>query len=170
MAQLPSLAAILALSVVVNAKLVELWWNISYSNANPDGLFDRRVIGINGSWPPPPVHVTVNDTLRVHATNMLPVPSSLHHHGMFFNNVSYYDGAVGVTQCGIPTGFEYTYDVDVASFNQWGTYWVHAHSAGQYVDGLRAPFIIHRNEDFVTSHSGNSTSSLPPSSIHLIEI
>jgi iron transport multicopper oxidase len=29
-----------------------LWWNITYvENANPDGLFERRVIGVNGTWP-----------------------------------------------------------------------------------------------------------------------
>ena len=29
------------------------------------------------------------------------------------------------------------------SSGQLGTYWVHAHSLGQYTDGLRAPFILH---------------------------
>lgn len=36
---------------LVSAELHEVWWNITYTNANPDGLFDRQVIGINGSWP-----------------------------------------------------------------------------------------------------------------------
>lgn len=47
---------------------------------------------------PSPIEVTRNDTLRVHAFNGLDKPTSLHHHGMFFRNVSYFDGAVGVTQ------------------------------------------------------------------------
>jgi iron transport multicopper oxidase len=30
----------------------EIWWNITYvQNANPDGLFPRQVIGVNGTWP-----------------------------------------------------------------------------------------------------------------------
>lgn len=36
----------------VLAGVQELWWNITYvENANPDGLFERRVIGVNGTWP-----------------------------------------------------------------------------------------------------------------------
>lgn len=34
------------------AGLNEVWWNLTYvENANPDGLYERRVIGVNGSWP-----------------------------------------------------------------------------------------------------------------------
>jgi iron transport multicopper oxidase len=30
----------------------EIWWNITYvENASPDGLFERRVIGVNNTWP-----------------------------------------------------------------------------------------------------------------------
>ena len=43
------LAAVLAGSA--RAALVEHYWNISYTQANPDGLFERTVIGVNGSWP-----------------------------------------------------------------------------------------------------------------------
>lgn len=47
---------------------------------------------------PPPIEVNTTDTLRVHATNSLDRPTTLHHHGMFFNSTSWYDGATGVTQ------------------------------------------------------------------------
>lgn len=34
------------------AGVQELWWNITYvQNVNPDGLADRRVIGVNNTWP-----------------------------------------------------------------------------------------------------------------------
>lgn len=26
-------------------------WNITYTTANPDGLFERQVVGVNGKWP-----------------------------------------------------------------------------------------------------------------------
>jgi len=40
----------LATSVVAGVK--EIWWNITYvERANPDGLFERRVIGVNNTWP-----------------------------------------------------------------------------------------------------------------------
>lgn len=36
----------------VLAGVQEVWWNITYvENANPDGLFERRVVGVNGTWP-----------------------------------------------------------------------------------------------------------------------
>ncbi|KAH9470400.1 hypothetical protein Pst134EA_007660 [Puccinia striiformis f. sp. tritici] len=77
----------------------------------------------------------------MHAFNGLPdQPTTLHFHGMFFNGTNFYDGAMGVTQCGIPPGEEFVYHVDTTT--QVGTYWVHAHSLGQYVDGLRAPVVI----------------------------
>jgi hypothetical protein len=34
----------------------------------------------------------------VHATNSIDQPTTLHHHGMFFNSTSWMDGALGVTQ------------------------------------------------------------------------
>ena len=34
------------------AAVHEEWWNVTYvENMNPDGLFPRRVVGVNGSWP-----------------------------------------------------------------------------------------------------------------------
>jgi iron transport multicopper oxidase len=92
---------------------------------------------------PPPVEINYGDTLLVHATNKLDVNTAVHHHGMFFNATSWFDGAVGVTQCGIPPGQTFTYEIDTVSGNQTGTYWYHSHFAGQYADGMRAPLIIH---------------------------
>ena len=91
------LAAVLP---IASAATVELWWNISYvEGANPSGLAARRVIGVNGTWPPPPVTVTQNDTLIIHAFNGLgDTGTALHTHGIYFNGSSYYDGAVSVTQ------------------------------------------------------------------------
>jgi len=40
----------LATSVLAGIK--EIWWNITYvEGVNPDGLFERRVIGVNNTWP-----------------------------------------------------------------------------------------------------------------------
>ncbi|KAK7036555.1 ferroxidase fet3 [Paramarasmius palmivorus] len=131
-------------AVQVLAGVHEVWWNITYvEGVNPDGLATRRAIGVNGTWPPPPIEVSTNDSLVVHATNSLSLPTSLHHHGMFFNSTSWMDGAVGVSECGIPPGSTFDYAVPINTSGQWGTYWVHAHASGQYVDGLRAPVILH---------------------------
>ncbi|EJC98544.1 Fet3 protein [Fomitiporia mediterranea MF3/22] len=145
-----SLAALSSLPVA-QAGITELWWNITYvEDVNPDGLFPRRAIGVNNSWPPPPIDVSANDTLILHALNSLTEPTTLHHHGMFFNNASWYDGAVGVSQCGIPPGDSFTYVVPINESGQWGTYWVHAHDNGHYVDGLRAPVVIHPQQEVHT--------------------
>ncbi|CAO3626451.1 unnamed protein product [Cunninghamella blakesleeana] len=56
------------------------------------------------------------------------------------------DGVVGVTQCGIPPNYTYTYEYNIT---QYGTYWIHSHYKGQYMDGLRAPLIFHnKNETY----------------------
>ncbi|KAF8315333.1 Cupredoxin [Clavulina sp. PMI_390] len=143
---LPHLALLaLAVAPLAHAATVELWWNISYvDGANPSGLQPRRVIGVNGSWPLPPVTVTQGDELIIHAYNGLPdAGTALHHHGLYFNGTSYYDGAVGVTQCAIPPGS--TFDYHISTDLQYGTYWIHGHYNGQYVDGLRTPLIIQPN-------------------------
>ncbi|PPQ74774.1 hypothetical protein CVT24_003198 [Panaeolus cyanescens] len=128
----------------VLAGVQEIWWNITYvQNASPDGLFERRVIGVNNTWPPPPMDVQTTDSLVVHVLNSLDQPTTLHHHGMFFNSTSWMDGAQGVSECGIPPGGTFDYVVPINSSDQWGTYWVHAHASGQYVDGLRAPLVLH---------------------------
>ncbi|KAI8816604.1 Cupredoxin [Fimicolochytrium jonesii] len=115
-------------------------FDINYLNdVNPDGLYPRRVITVNNKWPPPLVLAKVNETLSINVKNSLPVPTSLHSHGLFFNKTNWLDGAPGVTQCGIPTGSEFKYEYTPA---QHGTFWYHAHNRGQYVDGFRGPLII----------------------------
>ncbi|KAL8286981.1 hypothetical protein RQP46_003987 [Phenoliferia psychrophenolica] len=108
--------------------------NISYAYVNPDGLFKgKKAVGVNGTWPPPPLEVAVGDTVRVHAYNGLGDQNvGLHHHGIYFNTTSHFDGAPGINM---------TYEIPVDE--QHGTYWWHSHVGGQYVDGLRAPFIVH---------------------------
>ncbi|KAF9951985.1 hypothetical protein BGZ72_006586, partial [Mortierella alpina] len=136
-------AALLALvSAVSHAAIVTYNWNITYVNANPDGRYKRRVIGVNGVFPPPPINVTRNDTLVINVINQLDVPTSLHAHGLFQTGNVHMDGAAMVTQCPIPAGANFTYTIPI---EQYGTYWIHGHFKGQYVDGLRAPLIIHNN-------------------------
>ena len=45
-----SVFAVVVLPVVAGVQ--EIWWNLTYvEQANPDGLYPRRVIGVNGTWP-----------------------------------------------------------------------------------------------------------------------
>ncbi|KIJ61411.1 multicopper oxidase [Hydnomerulius pinastri MD-312] len=135
---------LLAVSTCAFAGVHELWWNITYvEDANPDGLYERRVIGVNGTWPPPPISVDTSDSLLLHVSNGLDQPTTMHHHGMFFNSTSWMDGALSVSQCGIPPGQTFDYVVPINTSEQYGTYWAHAHAGGQYVDGLRTPLVLH---------------------------
>ncbi|KAJ3054554.1 ferroxidase fet3 [Rhizophlyctis rosea] len=126
---------------MVQAAVRTFDYDITYvDNVKADGLKERRVIGVNGKWPPPPIEAWVNDTIVINVKNSLDVITGLHSHGMFQNGTAWMDGAVGTTQCGIPPGQTYTYRYNAT---QHGTYWFHSHFMGQYVDGLRGPLIIH---------------------------
>lgn len=61
-----------------------------------------------------------------------------------YRETSYYDGVIGMSECGITPGSSFTYNVNM---QQSGTYWIHSHRAGQYPDGLRTPLIIYNPAD-----------------------
>ena len=130
-------------------------WSVGWVNdVNLDGKFPRRVIGINGKFPADPLTVNSDDFVHINFTNKFGDgrPSTLHAHGLFFTNVNYYDGAASVTQCPVPDGYSFYHEIlnspksGENAPKQWGTYWLHGHYQGQYADGLRTPFIIHRAE------------------------
>jgi iron transport multicopper oxidase len=89
--------AFLPSSVFSATKTLE--WDIAYTTANPDGQFERRVMGVNGKWPPPAIEADYGDRVILKVNNNLPdVPTGLHAHGLFQNGTNYYDGPVGVVQ------------------------------------------------------------------------
>ncbi|EIW77038.1 Fet3 ferroxidase [Coniophora puteana RWD-64-598 SS2] len=148
MARLNPFVLFLALASPVIAGVQDVWWNITYvEDVNPDGLYPRRVIGVNNTWPPTPLNVQETDSLVLHVLNSLDVPTTVHHHGQYFNSTSWFDGALGVGQCGIPPGQTFDYVVPINSSGQTGTYWAHAHATGQYVDGLRTPLVLHPTQE-----------------------
>ncbi|KAG7293654.1 hypothetical protein NEMBOFW57_003709 [Staphylotrichum longicolle] len=119
-------------------------WTISDAVLNPDGVF-RPMVLINNQFPGPLVEVNEGDTLVVHVFNRGVNATSIHFHGMFQNGTNHMDGTVGVTQCPIAPGSNYTYTFSVTG--QAGTYWYHAHHSAQANDGLLGPMVVHaRNE------------------------
>lgn len=46
-----SLAVLALASTIAQAAVVTYNWNITYVTANPDGLKERRVVGVNGQYP-----------------------------------------------------------------------------------------------------------------------
>lgn len=123
------------------SNILTLNWNITYlNNIDPTNSNNpRRVVTVNNIWPIPPVFATIGQVLVINVLNLLDVPTAVHSHGLFQRGSGEYDGAVGITQCPIPPNTYFTYSIPL---NQTGTYWIHAHLLGQYVDGFRLPLII----------------------------
>ncbi|KAL1643374.1 hypothetical protein SLS61_009296 [Didymella pomorum] len=120
-------------------------FDVGWTYANPDGQFNRPVIGINGQWPIPPIVATKGDQVIVNVKNSLGNEStSVHFHGLYMNGSTHMDGPVDVNQCGILPGSSFTYNFTV---DQPGTYWYHSHVRGQYPDGLRGPLIVNDPEN-----------------------
>ncbi|TDZ34291.1 Iron transport multicopper oxidase FET3 [Colletotrichum spinosum] len=136
------LLAVICLGIrLVLAATVTYDFSIGWVRANPDGAFERPVIGINGQWPIPRIEANIGDNIVINAYNNLGNQStSLHFHGLFMNGTSHMDGPAYVTQCPIPPGSNFTYNFTIT---QPGTYWYHSHTQSQYPDGLRGPLIIH---------------------------
>lgn len=160
-------AAFLYLLVITTfAATITYDWNITWVTANPDGMEDRPVIGINGQWPIPVLNVTLGDRIIANVHNSLGnEPASIHWHGLFQNGTNDMDGTPGSTQCEIPPGVTFTYNFTVRAdkngtsgcnliheqISQTGTYWYHSHVRGQYPDGFRQALLL---ADPQNPHSG----------------
>jgi iron transport multicopper oxidase len=103
-----------ALSHLASAATIQYDFDIGWVRANPDGEFERPVIGINGQWPIPTIFGSVGDQIIVNAHNSLGnQTTSLHFHGLYMNGTTHMDGPGGVTQCDIPPGSSMTYNFTV---------------------------------------------------------
>ncbi|KAJ5527675.1 hypothetical protein N7513_011834 [Penicillium frequentans] len=120
-------------------------WNITWVEANPDGMRTRPVMGINNQWPPPVVNVTKGDRIVAYVTNHLGNETTgIHWHGMYQHNTTHMDGVPGVTQCAISPNSTMIYNFTV---DQTGSYWYHSHIRGQFPDGLRQSLIVNDPEN-----------------------
>lgn len=115
-------------------------FTITEITASPDGVAKKMTV-INGQFPGPVIEANDGDRIVVHVHNRASTPTSLHFHGLHQNGTNHMDGAIGVTQCGIRPGGDFTYDFTVK--DQWGTYWYHSHYSTQYVEGFAGPVVIH---------------------------
>lgn len=97
----------------------------------------------NGTVPGPMIRVTEGDRVKIIVTNELPVPTTIHWHGVEVPNAM--DGVPGVTQEPIQPGGTFTYEFIAKPA---GTFWYHSHFEGdiQVMAGLYAPFIIDPGE------------------------
>lgn len=56
---------------LVNGATVHYDWNVGWVKANPDGMAERSVIGINGQWPLPLLNITKGDRVIVNLHNQV---------------------------------------------------------------------------------------------------
>jgi iron transport multicopper oxidase len=64
-------ACLSALAITTNAETVTLDWNITWVRANPDGMAERPVMGINGQWPLPLLNFTKGDRVIANVHNQV---------------------------------------------------------------------------------------------------
>ena len=65
--------------------------------------------GYNGQIPGPTLRVTEGDRVRVHLLNHLPVPTTIHWHGLDVPLAM--DGVPGLSQDPVPPGGTFTYEI-----------------------------------------------------------
>ena len=110
---LPVVTFLLGLCPLALAKTVIYDWSVDWVTAAPDG-FERPVIGINGQWPPPEVHINKGDRFVANVYNNLGNESlTLHWHGIRQYGNSVQDGPTGFTQCPVPPNGSIIYDFEV---------------------------------------------------------
>ena len=102
----------------------------------------RTATAVNGQLPAPLLRWREGDTVTIRVTNRMPVPSSIHWHGVLVP--AEMDGVPGLSFPGIAPGQTYVYRFRV---NQSGTYWYHAHSRFQEQSGLYGPIVIEPRGD-----------------------
>jgi len=136
-------------------------WVIQDIVANPDGVF-RPMTVINGKFPGELIRCNEGDTVVVNVDNQAANATTIHWHGIFQNGSNFMDGTAGVTQCPIAAGRKFRYEFTVTG--QAGTckcrpwnhinsltnvlaVFYHSHNAGQALDGLVGPLIVHAKDE-----------------------
>ena len=80
------------------------------------------MFGFNGQYPGPLIRVPQGARIVVQYHNALPMPSTVHWHGVRLN--SQFDGVPGVSQPAVEPGQRFTYQL---VFPDGGTFWYHPH-------------------------------------------
>ncbi|CZR52693.1 related to multicopper oxidase [Phialocephala subalpina] len=108
-------------------------WNITKARIAPNGV-QKEVFLINGRFPGPTVEARRGDTLEIEVFNFAEEEVSLHWHGLHMRGANHMDGPVGITQCAIKQGGNFTYRVPIG--DQAGTFL-------QRADGLYGGLVVH---------------------------
>jgi FtsP/CotA-like multicopper oxidase with cupredoxin domain len=104
----------------------------------------RMAIAINGSIPAPTLTFTIGDTAVIHIHNLMKMETSIHWHGLLFNNDQ--DGVPYLNTPPVKAGSVYTFSFPIV---QNGTYWYHSHTMLQEQVGLYGSIVIHPSKEKV---------------------
>ncbi len=97
-----------------------------------------KKITVNGTIPGPTLRFTEGDDAVIHVKNNMKEDTSIHWHGILLPDAM--DGVPGLGGFhGIKPGKTFTYRFKI---RQTGTYWYHAHSAGQEQDGHYGSMVL----------------------------
>ncbi|KAM3430332.1 hypothetical protein MY4824_007744 [Beauveria thailandica] len=125
-----------------DVETLHLDWVITTGIRSPDGV-QKRVYLVNGEFPGPTIEARSGDRITVTVRNRLSDEAlSLHWHGLRLRGNNTMDGAVGITQCPIPSGEDFVYDFNIGA-EEHGTFWWHSHHKVQRGDGLFGGLIVH---------------------------
>ncbi|WP_236032408.1 copper resistance system multicopper oxidase [Pseudomonas schmalbachii] len=97
----------------------------------------RKALTVNGQTPAPELRIREGEEVEIRVRNTLDRDTSLHWHGIILPYTQ--DGVPGISFPGIKPGQTFTYRFTV---RQSGTYWYHAHSDFQEIEGLYGPLVI----------------------------
>lgn len=100
--------------------------------------------GYNGQVPGPEFWVDEGDRVRIDFTNELPVPTTIHWHGI--DVPIEMDGVPAISQEPVAPGDSFTYEFDAVPA---GTFWYHSHfdSARQLDMGLSGAFVVRGGDE-----------------------
>lgn len=102
-------------------------------------------MSLNQQLPGPSINVCEGDRIIVDVKNSMDGHSlTIHWHGIFQKDTPYMDGVPMVTQCPIASGSTFRYDFVV---QQCGTYFYHAHTGIQRINGLNGVFTVRTPND-----------------------
>ena len=124
--------------------LMPLTAHVTSAQIAPDGYGTTEVWSYAsddaGGFPGPEIRVPQGARLQRRLINALPVPTSIHWHGIRIDNAMG-RGVAGLTQASVPPGESFAYDFALPDA---GTYWYHAHtnSMEQVARGLYGALIV----------------------------
>ncbi|CAL8110069.1 unnamed protein product [Orchesella dallaii] len=130
----------------VNSKIVRHTFDISYVSGQPDGVWTKSILGINGKFPGPTIEAEVGDVLEVTMINNIHDGQNvtIHWHGLHQRGNQFQDGPSQITQCPLRRGSTQVYRFPLV---QSGTYWYHSHVNSQYSEGLWGTLIVRRTPE-----------------------